>query len=98
MKAKEEKKQWILDYITDPMHKEEFFDITAEPFVEAYIDKFNPRIVEWYAFGAPKVQELGSLLSELFKEGKICRYRHYCEWCVDGYPRWFYVYYPNKIS
>lgn len=80
MKYKEEKKQWILNYMNDPNHKDEFFDITAEPFVEAYIDAFNPTKIEGYVFGAPKVQELGRLLSELYKEGKVWRYRHYCDW------------------
>ena len=53
MKNQQEKTQWILDYMDDPKHKNEFFDITAEPFVNAYVDKFKPEIVEWYPYGAP---------------------------------------------
>lgn len=91
MKNQEEKKRWILDYMSDPEHKNEFIDITAEPFVNAYIDRFHPKI-EWYPYGEPKVPELGKLLGMLYKEGKVWRYRHYCELWQDGYPRWFYVY------
>lgn len=87
------KKQWILNYMLDHQsHKNEFIDITAEPFVNAYVDEFKPEIVEWYAYGAPKVPEINKLLAELYKEGKVWRYRHYCEWHQDGYPRWFYIY------
>lgn len=88
--SKEDKKQWILNYIEE--HKKEFVDITAEKFVLAYIDKFNPEIIEWYPFGAPKVPEIGKLLSDLYKENKVWRYRHYCENWQDGYPKWFYIY------
>lgn len=89
--VKEDKKQWILKYMSE--HKKEFIDITAENFVFAYVDKFKPKVIEVYPYGAPKIPELGKLLAELYKENKICRYRHYCENWRDGYPRWFYIYY-----
>lgn len=96
VKNQEEKKRWILDYMSDPNHKNEFFDIVAEPFVNAYVDEFEPEIVEWYSYGAPKVPELGKLLVLLYKEGKVWRKRHYCEIWEDGYPRWFYIYFLRK--
>lgn len=87
------KKQWILNYMLDHhAHKDEFIDITAEPFVNAYVDEFSPVITEWYVYGTPKIPEINKLLAELYKEGKVWRYRHYCEWYQDGYPRWFYTY------
>lgn len=89
--TKEDKKQWILDYMKE--HKDEFIDITAENFVLAYVDEFNPKIIEWYIYGVPKIPEIGKLLAELYKEDKVGRYRHYCETWRDGYPRWFYIYY-----
>lgn len=46
-----------------------------------------------YTYGAPKVPEIGKLLAELYKENKVSRYRHYCEICEDGYPKWFYIYF-----
>lgn len=95
MKNQEEKKQWILDYMSDSNHKNEFFDIVAEPFVNAYVDEFEPEIIEWYPYGAPKVPELGKLLSLLYKEGKVWRKRNYCKIWEDGYPRWFYMYFLN---
>lgn len=88
---KEDKKQWILDYIL--WHKNESVDVVSENFVNAYVNKFNPKIVEWYPYGAPMVPELGRLLAELYKENKVGRYRHYCESWQDGYPKWFYIYY-----
>ena len=74
-------------------HKDEFIDVVAEDFVNAYINKFNPKIIECYPYGAPKVPELGRLLAELYKENKVSRYRYYCENWQDGYPKWFYVYF-----
>ena len=88
----ETKKQWILKYMSDPIHKGELIDITAAPFVNAYVDEFKPEFVEWYAYGAPKVPEISNLLAELYKEGKVWRHRPYCEISQDGYPRWFYIY------
>lgn len=88
---KENKKQWILGYMSQ--NKDEPVDIVAESFVNAYIDRFHPRIVEWYPYGAPKVPELGRLLAELYKENKVGRYRYNCKNWQDGYPKWFYVYY-----
>lgn len=90
---KEDKKQWILGYMSQ--HKDEPVDIVADSFVNAYIDRFHPRIVEWYPYGAPKVPELGRLLAELYMENKAGRYRYYCENWQDGYPKWFYIYYLN---
>lgn len=90
---KEDKKQWILGYMLQ--HKNEPVDIVAESFVNAYIDRFHPRIVEWYPYGAPKVPEFGRLLAELYKENKVGRCRHRCENWQDGYPKWFYIYYLN---
>ena len=60
-------------------HKEEFIDIVSENFVNGYINKFNPKIIEWYPYGTPKVPEIGKLLVELYKENKVSRYKHYCE-------------------
>lgn len=87
---KEDKKQWILKYMTE--HRNEFIDITAENFILAYIDKFKPNVIEIYPYGAPKVPEIGKLLAELYKENKVWRYRHYCDNWQDGYPKWFYIY------
>ena len=88
---KENKKQWILGYMSQ--HKDEPVDIVAESFVNAYVNKFNPKRVEWYPYGAPKVPELGRLLAELYKDNKVGRFRHCCENWQDGYPKWFYIYY-----
>jgi hypothetical protein len=74
-------------------HKDELIDIVAENFVNAYINEFNPKIVEWYPYGTPKVPEISRLLAELYKENKIRRYRQYCKIWQDGYPKWFYVYF-----
>ena len=52
-------------------HKDEFIDIVTENFVNAYVNEFNPKIVEWYSYGVPKVPEIGRLLAELYKENKI---------------------------
>lgn len=88
------KKQWILDYMLQ--HEDEFIDLFSENFVNAYINKFKPQIIEWYPYGAPKVPEIGEFLAELYKENKVGRYRHYCENWQDGYPRWFYSYFARQ--
>ena len=51
-KSKFFKKQWILEYMSQ--HIDECIDVLSENFVNAYINEFNPKIVEWY-LGAPKV-------------------------------------------
>lgn len=89
--AKEENKQWILKYMSE--HQDEFIDVMTEKFVLAYVKEFNPEVIEWYPYGSPKVPEIGKLLTELYKEDKVGRYRHYCKIWQDGYPRWFYIYY-----
>jgi len=76
-----------------PVHKHRFVDITEEEFVNVYVDKFDPKVIEWYPYGAPKVPEIGKLLAELYKENKVLRHRHYCDIWQDGYPRWFYMYF-----
>lgn len=85
------KKQWIFDYMRT--HQNEFIDIVSEPFVLAYVKEFQPNNIEWDVYGAPKVPEIGKLLAELYKDGKVDRYRHVCDAYRDGYPKWFYVYY-----
>lgn len=94
MECKENKKQWIIEYMQH--NKNEFIDIVAENFVNAYINQFNPKIVEWYPYGAPKVLEIGKLLTELYKEKKINRYRYYCKNYQDGFPKWVYTYFLNN--
>lgn len=86
-----DKKQWILEYMAE--HKNEFIDILSESFVLAYLNKFNPKIIEWYPYGTPKVPEIGRLLAELYKDGKVDRFRHHCDIWRDGYPKWFYIYF-----
>lgn len=90
--SKNDKKDWIIEYMSDPGHKDQFIDMTGEEFVNAYINKFDPEVVEWYPYGAPKVPEIGKLLAELYKGNKVFRHRHYCDIWQDGYPRWFYIY------
>lgn len=87
---KEEKKEWIIDCAIN--NQDVFIDITSEEFVEAYVEKFDPPDVLWQWYGAPTVPELKKLLAELYKEGKMSRYRHYCDIWKDGFPRWFYIY------
>lgn len=91
--SKNDKKDWIIEYMSDPDHKYHFIDMTGEEFVNAYVDKFDPEVIEWYPYGTPRVPEIGKLLAELYKENKVSRHRHYCDICQDGYPRWFYIYY-----
>lgn len=66
--SKSDKKEWIIQYMADPRHKNHFIDIVGEEFVNAYVDKFAPKVIEWYPYGAPKVPEIGKLLTELYKE------------------------------
>lgn len=96
--SKGKKKEWILQYMSAPDHKGQFIDMTGEKFVNAYIDKFDPEVIEWYLYGAPKVPEIGKLLVELCKENKVSRYRHYCDIWQDGYSRWFYTYFMKGNS
>lgn len=65
--TKDNKKEWILEYMNDSGH---FVDITEEKFANAYIDKFNPDVIEWYPYGAPKVLRSVSCLPNCIKRTK----------------------------
>ena len=67
--TKEEKKQWILKYMKE--HKDEFIDITAENFILAYVDKFNPKLIEWYPYESPKVHESESCLQNCTRKIRL---------------------------
>lgn len=90
--TKQEKKQWILDYIGDESHKHMFFDVVSEEFVFDYIDAWEPKQIYGSACFVPKVPELGRYLSEMYKEGLLERYVHSCTYIQDGFPKWVYVY------
>ena len=75
--SKNDKKDWIIEYMTHPEHRDHFIDITGEEFVNAYVDKFEPEVIKWYPYGTPKFPEIGELLAELYKENKLSRRRHY---------------------
>lgn len=56
--SKNDKKEWILEYMSEQQHKDHYIDITGEEFVNAYVDKFDPKVVEWYPYGVPKVPKM----------------------------------------
>lgn len=54
--------------MSDPDHKGQFIDMMEEEFVNSYVNKFDPEVIEWYPYGAPKVPEIDKLLVELYKK------------------------------
>lgn len=102
-KSKQEKKQWILDYMREMtelrenyLHEYILFDVVSEEFVYAYIEACNPKKVSDTAYGVPNVPELGRYLSEMYKEGLLTRYTYGLTYMQDGYPKWVYVYNLNE--
>ena len=43
-------------------HKDEFIDVVSENFVNSYINEFNPKVIEWYLYGVPKVPEIRRII------------------------------------
>lgn len=83
-----DKEQWILNYIR--VH--DAVDMLNSEFVDAYIDKFNPK-VSYTNFGANKVTELSRILSSLYKTGLLKRSAvGLSGLCGIGFPKWVYVY------
>ena len=37
-----------LGYMANPRHKNHFIDIVGEEFVNVYVDKSTPEVIEWY--------------------------------------------------
>jgi hypothetical protein len=86
--TKSEKKDWIVNYITNHGWQ----DIFMEDFVQEYIEQCEPEIIKPVMIGAPKVPELGRYLGELYKEGKLDRFTVGLKYHYDGYPKWCYGY------
>lgn len=89
---KQEKKQWILEYMRDESNENIFFDVVSEKFVLDYIDDCKPKQVYGNGCFVPRVPELGRYLSELYKEGILMRRIHGCRYIQDGFPKWVYTY------
>lgn len=68
--SKNDKKDWIIEYMTHPEHKDHFIDITGEEFVNAYVDKFEPEVIEWYPYGHQKFLRLENCLRSYIKKIK----------------------------
>jgi hypothetical protein len=71
MKRVTDKEQWLLDQARASNFN---LDVLNREFTDAYIEQFDPKVqhVNW---GAHKIPELGRLLSKLFHEGKLERFR-----------------------
>jgi hypothetical protein len=95
MKHVTDKEQWLLDQARASNFG---LDVLNREFTDAYIEQFDPKVqrVNW---GAHKIPELGRLLSKLFHEGKLERFRISlgCNW-QPGWPRWVYSYEFPKLS
>jgi hypothetical protein len=87
-----DKEQFVTEYLKT---KTVAVDILNSEFVCDFIDKFKPKFQQTF-FGAPKVKELGKLLSSMYKKGLLTRSPvglHKPEW---GFPKWVYCYSLNK--
>lgn len=81
------KEEWLKDYINvnGPVN------ILDAEFVDAYINKFNPKH-SIQPFGANGCKELGKMLSDLYKDNILDRSRISIHGLGRGYPNWVYVY------
>lgn len=85
----ESKKEFIKEYI----RKRLSVDILDAEFVDAYIEKFQPKY-KVKMFGANNCPELGQLLSTMYQAGELKRFA--CglpkpNW-QPGFPKWVYSY------
>jgi hypothetical protein len=90
-----DREQWLLDRAKASKCG---LDILDREFTDAYIEQFDPKVIR-ANWGAHKIPELGQLLSKLFREGKLARFRIPLgfNW-QPGWPRWVYSYEFPKSS
>lgn len=84
--------------MSNPIHP--YVDIVTEEFVDAYIEKFNPKRVGWQPYGAHQVPELGRLLGDMYRCNMLNRFTQGLSpiSVADGFPKWVYVYSLKKIN
>lgn len=88
-KIKQEKLQWIIDYI----EKHGSQDIYEEDFVDSYIQAFNPKVGDFIIpVNHIQVPELGRYLAELYRQGKLWRGTIPLNYTKDGVARYCYRY------
>lgn len=81
------KEEWIIDYID----KNGVVSILDAEFVDRYIEKFNPAHI-LQPYGAHTCRELGRMLSSLYKQFRLNRYKMSIHEMGDTYPNWVYMY------
>lgn len=85
---REDKIKWVEDYLKT---KEFYVDILNRNFIDAYIDKFNPKYGATN-YGADKCPDVAKTLKIGFDQGIFKRQRAGITCGYSGMPRWVYVY------
>lgn len=81
---------WIIKFIKN--YKCNSVDILNTDFIDAYMENCNPKRIDYQPFGANKVPELGSILSEMYHSNMLERGTIGLPRCEDGFPKWVYTY------
>ena len=92
---KVDKMNWILNYIRNS--KVKIIDIFDEDFVNLYIEECKPNKVFCRIYGASSVPEIGKYLAEMYRLGILDRTVLPLNYSRDGYPKWCYIYWEEKI-
>lgn len=87
-----EKQEWILNYLEQKKNTPYCqINILDRYFVDAYIEKFNPKYTS-QPYGADTVPEIGILLSYMYKCNLLNRYIIGLNKMESGFPKWVYTY------
>lgn len=87
MKSKQERQEWIIQYIKNSNG----VDVLNSEFVDAYVEHTGAA-VDVMMWGANRCKMIGRDLSELNNSGKLSRFRIGISNWQPGFPKWVYSY------
>ena len=94
--TKDEKIDFILRYLKNK-YNHYSVNILDFDFMSAYIEEFNPKNVKYHLYGSPTCKEVGKLLSDMYKQNLLDRYRIGLSGMESGFPKWIYCYELSRI-
>lgn len=95
--TKDEKIDFILRYLKNK-YNHHSINILDYDFMMAYIDEFNPQNVKYHLYGSPTCKEVGMLLSDMYKQNLLDRYRIGLSGMESCFKKWVYCYELSKIG
>lgn len=95
--TKDEKIDFILRYLKNKYNRYTI-NVLDSDFMWSYIEEFNLKYAKWQPFGAPTCEEVGKLLSDMYKQNLLDRYIIGLSGMESGFPKWIYCYELSNAS